>query len=356
MIVTFNVRIFQRLSSIKNLVKVLLVASKSDFEEDVSRVTGIGRYAREIYRGLKSSGIDVYTYPIYDYSSFTSSVLSSVKAILHNYADYDIVHLLSPKPFFPLRKGRAKWVTTVHDLFFLKYKESRPSPLMEKLYLRSILGSDSIIAVSSLVKEDVERLGYKGRVYVVNPGIGEEFFTTPRKERKERNVIKIGYIGRLDSERKDVVRGIRAFKKLKEENVVFELWGSYNPSSAIFKEIIKEAKDDPRIRIMGPAPDEKIIEIYDSFDAFFFPTKEEGFGLPIVEAQARGVPVIVFKDARVPPEVCEMCITANDELPDPEYIASFRENNYLKLIEFSSKFTIENQIKKLMIVYSYIIS
>ena len=213
-------------------MKVLLVASKEDFEEDISKVTGIGRYVREIYRGLKSLGIDVNAYTAYDYSSFTSSLLSSIKASLHNYVGYDIVHLLSPKPFFPLRKGRAKWVITVHDLFFLKCKESRPSP-MEKLYLRSILSSHAIIAVSSLVKEDVERLGFKGKIFVVNPGIVKEFFKAPRKK-KGRNIIKIGYIGRLDTETKDVVRGVRAFKKLKEKNVVFELRGSYNPNSIIF--------------------------------------------------------------------------------------------------------------------------
>ncbi|QGR19752.1 glycosyltransferase [Stygiolobus azoricus] len=335
-------------------MKVLLIAGKDDFNEDVSKVTGIGRYVREVYRGLKKQ-IDVEPYPLFDYSSIFSSVNSVIKGIFHDYSGYDIIHLLSPKPFFPLRKGKAKWLTTVHDLFFLKYRESKPSPYMQKVYLKSILNSDALIVVSSLVKDDVEKLGYKKKIFVVNPGIGDEFFTKPLARYEKRDVIKLGYIGKLDSERKDVIRGIKVFRKIKEKNVIFELWGSYNPNSEIFKKIKEESEKDPRIKIMGPAPDEKLVEIYDSFDAFFFPTKEEGFGLPIVEAQARGVPVILFKDARIPDEVCENCIKIDEELPPLDYIKSFKEKYYDKLRNSMRKFSWENSIRKIINVYTNLI-
>ena len=330
-------------------MRVLLIAGKDDFNEDVSKVTGIGRYVREVYEGLKKQ-IDVEAYPLFDYSSIFSSINSIIKGTFHDYSSYDIIHLLSPKPFFPLRKGKAKWITTVHDLFFLKYDESKPSPFMQKIYLKSILSSDALIAVSSLVKEDVEKLGYKKKIFVVNPGIGEEFFTSPKRPEK-KDAIKIGYIGRLDSERKDLIRGIEVFRKIKEKNVIFELWGNYNPDSEIFKRIKKESEEDPRIRIMGPAPDEKLVEIYDSFDAFFFPTKEEGFGLPIVEAQARGVPVIVFKDARIPEEACNYCIRINNDLLNIEEILSLKNQFYEKIIQYSKKFAWKNIMPNILNIY-----
>ena len=333
-------------------MRVLLIAGKDDFNEDVSKVTGIGRYVREVYEGLKKQ-IDVEAYPLFDYSSIFSSAISLIKGTFHDYSSYDIIHLLSPKPFFPLRKGKAKWITTVHDLFFLKYNESKPSPFMQKIYLKSILSSDAIIAVSSLVKEDVEKLGYKKKIFVINPGIGEEFFTSPKKPEK-KDVIKIGYIGRLDSERKDLIRGIKVFRKIKEKNVIFELWGNYNPDSEIFKRIKKESEEDPRIRIMGSAPDEKLVEIYDSFDVFFFPTKEEGFGLPIIEAQARGVPVIVFKDARIPEEVCNYCIRINEEFPQIDYIKSFKEKYNDALRKYASKFSLGISVKNILNSYGSI--
>ncbi|BCU68773.1 glycosyltransferase [Stygiolobus caldivivus] len=333
-------------------MRVLLVSSKGDFKEDVSKVTGIGRYAREVYNGLINAGVDVAILPLYDYSSLSSSVLTTVKGIFNNYSGYDNIHLLSPKPFFPIRKSKAKLITTVHDLFFLRYRESQPMPLMKRFYVKSILSSDAVIVVSSLVKEDVEKLGYKKKVFIVNPGIDGLFFNKPVGKKDRRDIVKIGYIGRIDSERKNVVRGIRVFKKLKEKNVVFELWGSYNPNSEIYKEILREAKDDSRIKIMGPVSDEKLIEVYDSFDAFFFPTREEGFGFPIVEAQARGIPVIVFKDAGIPQEVCEYCIKVEDELPSLDYILSFGEKYGEKLRKEASKFSWENSIKGIINVYN----
>ncbi|MBB5254991.1 glycosyltransferase [Sulfurisphaera ohwakuensis] len=331
-------------------MKVLLVASKGDFKEDMSKVTGIGRYSREVYNGLSNAGINVTILPLYDYSSLPSSILTTVKGIFHNYSGYDIIHILSPKPLIPIRKGKAKLITTVHDLFFLKYKESEPMPLMKRFYVKSILSSDTIITVSSLVKEDVERLGYKKKVFVVSPGIDERFFNKPIVKKRRRDIVKLGYIGMIDSERKNVVRGIRAFKKLKEKNVVFELWGSYNPNSEIFKEILKEAKEDPRIRIMGPTPEDRLVETYDAFDYFLFPTKEEGFGFPIVEANARGVPIIVFEDARIPEEVCKYCIRLKEDdfsIPDK----NFDEE---KLKKFARNFSWRNSLENLLKVYNEI--
>ena len=46
---------------------------------------------------------------------------------------------------------------------------------------------------------------------------------------------------------------------------------------------------------MGFAPEEKLVSIYDSFDAMVFPTLYEVFELPILEAQSREIPVIVYK-------------------------------------------------------------
>ena len=51
---------------------------------------------------------------------------------------------------------------------------------------------------------------------------------------------------------------------------------------------------------MGLALEERLIGIYDSFDVFAFPSLYEGFGLPILEAQSRGLPVIIYKYGKIP--------------------------------------------------------
>jgi hypothetical protein len=61
-------------------MEVLLIATKRDFEAEISGVTGIGRYARSVYEGL-SRLVQVEKYPVFDYSSFLSSLITTLKGI-----------------------------------------------------------------------------------------------------------------------------------------------------------------------------------------------------------------------------------------------------------------------------------
>ncbi|WP_253823030.1 glycosyltransferase [Acidianus sp. RZ1] len=197
-------------------------------------------------------------------------------------------------------------------------------------------------------------MNYNKKIFVVNPFIDDKFFKEKKRNatEKKEDIIKIGYIGKIDSERKNVLRAIRAFKNLRE-NALFELWGNHSTSNKIMQEIIKEIKKDKRIRLMGPAPEEDLIKIYDSFDAFFLPSKEEGFGYPIVEAQSRGIPVIVFEDADIPEEVCKYCLKINNDLN--EIIDKISDINRNALISFAQKFNVNAYVKNLVNMYNEII-
>lgn len=107
---------------------------------------------------------------------------------------------------------------------------------------------------------------------------------------------------------------------------------------------------------MGPFKEDKIVDIYDSFDALFFPSLEEGFGLPILEAQARGIPVIVFKNAEIPEEVCKYCIKIENELPSIDEIVSFKEKFEKEMIDYARKFTWNKTIKDTIEIYEKILA
>jgi len=161
-----------------------------------------------------------------------------------------------------------------------------------------------MIAISSLVKENAIEWGYnKDRIFVVNNFIGKEFITKEIKEKKARSKFVVGYLGTFRL-RENVGEAIKAFMLLKGDSYSFEIWGKQNFE---YENLVKQAANDKRIVFRGPAPEEKIVDIYDSFDAFVFPSLYEGFGLLILEAQARGLPVIIYKYGKIPKEVRRYC-------------------------------------------------
>ncbi len=67
------------------------------------------------------------------------------------------------------------------------------------------------------------------------------------------------------------------------------------------------------VEFKGFADEKDLVKIYNSFDVFVFPSKMEGFGFPVLEAQKCGVPVIVKEAARISPEITEFCLKSKDE-------------------------------------------
>ncbi|MEM3610337.1 MAG: glycosyltransferase, partial [Candidatus Anstonellales archaeon] len=110
------------------------------------------------------------------------------------------------------------------------------------------------------------------------------------------------------------------------------------------------------IRFMGFAPEEKLIETYDSFDCFVFPSLYEGFGLPILEAQARGLPVIIYKYGKIPKEVRKYCFEAESPEHMAQIIENLKENGYNEKLKekataYARSFTWEKTAKETLKIY-----
>ena len=99
-----------------------------------------------------------------------------------------------------------------------------------------------------------------------------------------------------------------------------------------------------------------LVGTYDTFDIFVFPSLYEGFGLPILEAQARELPVIIYKNAKIPSEVRKYCFEAEDPTHMAEIISNLKENGYnqklqKKATEYARSFTWERTAKDTLSVY-----
>jgi glycosyltransferase involved in cell wall biosynthesis len=178
----------------------------------------------------------------------------------------------------------------------------------------------------------------------------EKFFSKPRF--KKHKTFKIGYIAGF-SYYKNATFAIDAVKQVEGNDIVFELWARRN---GLYKNLVEQAKDDHRIRFMGFAPEDRLVDVYDSFDVFLYPSLYEGFGLAMIEAQARGLPVIIYKKAHIPKEVRRYCFEADDEQHMAQIIAQIKSNGYdekrrRKAMTYAKAFTWKREIVETLAVY-----
>ena len=117
---------------------------------------------------------------------------------------------------------------------------------------------------------------------MINYGIDDRFFTPIRRKKGGR--FRIGYVGSFPV-RKNVRFAMAAVKMLKGEDLAFELFARKDLE---YESLRAQAGNDRRITFRGKADENDIPSVYDSFDVSLFPSVDEGFGLPILEAQTRG--------------------------------------------------------------------
>lgn len=138
------------------------------------------------------------------------------------------------------------------------------------------------------------------RCHLIPPIISGEF---RRLNRKTNGKTIVGHIS-SNARSKNVSTLISAFRKLKSHGTELHLGGVQIPHNTGM---------DNRIKLLGFVPQKKLVSVYNSFDVFVFPSKWEGFGMPIMEAKRCGIPVITYKRARLPEMVKRNTIQFEDE-------------------------------------------
>lgn len=294
---------------------------------------------------------------------------------LHSFSKYDIVHLLIPIPHVPRAGKHTKILTTVNE--FGQFDKGSPA---EKILAPSsaakpkngingmIMGhigrrianqirrSDYMGVNSKQTLEEAVKWGYpRDRIFIINHGVDERFLTKIPK--KPKHGFRVGFIGALNP-RKNISFAIEAFRHVKAKNATFEIWGNRNSQYDI---LVEQARDDPRIKFMGFAPEDAIVQIYDRFDAFAFPSVYEGFGLPIIEAQSRALPVILYKKGKIPQETRKHCLEAFDERDMARIIDKLAREGYSEkarkaATDYARGFTRQKEALRTLEVYREIAS
>lgn len=196
-------------------------------------------------------------------------------------------------------------IVTIHDLGFFKNPELYH--FLERWYQKishylSIKRADKIIAVSQNTAQDI--INYfpksKNKIKTIYNGWNKEEFQSIGQNEREAILEKydlpnefILYIGRLET-KKNVQNLLKAFALLKDKNCHLVLAG--RPGNFGYEEIEhlsqnKEMKN--RVHLLGYIRQHDYAKLLACAHIFVFPSKFEGFGIPVLEAMGSGVPTVI---------------------------------------------------------------
>lgn len=196
-------------------------------------------------------------------------------------------------------------IVTIHGLEYEFCKDSYS--FLDRLYMRlsirfSCSSSETVICVSENTKKDVMRL-YRvpeEKIRVIYEGY--ETHSESSLNFKTPNKPYLLFIGRLE-ERKNIVRMIEAFEILKEKYRIphtLVLVGKPGYGYERIKQKAASSKQKDEIQEVGYVDEEKKWELLRNADMFLFPSLYEGFGIPVLEAQSVGSPVVTSDVSSLP--------------------------------------------------------
>jgi glycosyltransferase involved in cell wall biosynthesis len=181
-------------------------------------------------------------------------------------------------------------VTVFHDLQHKRHPEYFrwfDRPFWRLLLWASAHRSRTLIAVSEATGEDLSRYYpfTKGRVVVIPHGVSDAFFMLGRS-RTEPYLLCVSTL----HPHKNLERLIRAYaQKAREFKLVIA--GMRGFHSDALDRLIAELGCGDSVRLTGWIPREELMALFEKARAFVYPSTFEGFGMPVLEAMAAGIPV-----------------------------------------------------------------
>ena len=213
----------------------------------------------------------------------------------------DIVHAAHPL-LIPSR--HAAQVVTVHDLFFLTEPESARAEVRRDypdLASRHVWRADAVVANSRYTASLVERtFGVPGaRIHVCSPGP-----PSWRMLGRAPNLPREGYVlfvGTLEA-RKNVGALLDAYTRLIARDgrtPPLVIAGRATPAAAWLERVSRPPLAG-RVRHLGYVPAADRESTYAGARLLVMPSRDEGFGIPVLEAMSAGVPVVAADRGALP--------------------------------------------------------
>ena len=210
--------------------------------------------------------------------------------------------------------GKHKKIAYIHDIIFISHPQYYT--FIERLYFSPIKFltrfASLIVTVSNFEKERITQLNFSSKdIKVIHHGVDPIFKPKKAYDLNRVKAVKqkynlpdkfILYVGRLNT-RKNVPNLLKAYALLKNTDYLLVLVGNKEWKTDNIILIQNQLNIKDRVIETGSVQGEDLAIIYSLATVFCFPSFEESFGLPPLEAMASGVPIIVSNSSAIP-EVC----------------------------------------------------
>jgi glycosyltransferase involved in cell wall biosynthesis len=263
--------------------------------------TGVARYTRELIAGLRDLGVDVRPFALGRGRGATPPGTTRVPVPLrllqrswrltrlpraeHLVRGVDLVHStdLVPPP------TRRPLVITVHDVLAVTRPDLHPprAVAQQRAQLAALDSAAAVLAVSRATADDLVRLGVPAtRIEVTGNGRTHLDDAEPIDGVHGEFVLAIGALHR----RKGLDVLLRALADLPGVDAV--LAGPDAGEGAALGQLAADLGVADRVRFLGAVTDGQLAWLYRSAAVLAFPSRAEGFGLPVLEAMDSGLPVV----------------------------------------------------------------
>lgn len=291
------------------------------------QVTGIGRYTHEILSRLISNGHEWFLYshrPLvvgnwkFDNVHLRTGNIPKrflrmlwVQCVMPLQARRDGVDLFwSPAHRLPsLLSPRIARVVTIHDLVWKHAGETmRPASrwLDATLMPEAVRLADRVITVSTHTAKDLlsEMPNAQGKVHPIPLGVSR---LMPASSRESLTSLGLNeqyflFVGTMEP-RKNLVRLLDAFARLPDilrHSAVLVIAGGKGWGGVDVATIAEKFGVQDRVRVLGYVSEEQLATLYTHALFLAMPSLYEGFGLPLLEAMSRGIPVLTSNCASMP--------------------------------------------------------
>lgn len=201
-----------------------------------------------------------------------------------------------------LRQAGIHTVVTIHDLIFMRHPEyyhTLDRKIYEWKFRVACREAERIIAISERTKQDIMELGgvSADRIDIIYQSCSPRFAEKVSRQQMETVRSRYGLTGRLVlsvgsiEERKNIRLAVQALHHLPEDVHLVAVGRQTGYSRKVLKEAGKNGVG-VRVHFLHGVTDDDLQALYQMAEAFVYPSRYEGFGIPIIEAIHSGLPVV----------------------------------------------------------------